>query len=568
MQRCHNDHFRSNYQAAVLSLLLDGVLGDPLIFKSYGFLWLHNRGYLELDGWEWFYGYDAISRRRQMSVGTEKDIDVTTARIFTALVNEPSSNYDDENQPGLSAGDPELENDTPIRGNYSTYEPGSSTEFSWLETGLIGPEPEVARGKPLYDAIKNRDFVRVQNLLQSCNGAYERDGPALANHHQAGQTEDGAQIDAQMLLLATRMSCIRCTKLLLSHGYDVNSQFAGETPLSVAAVRGSDSLVRLLLRYGAEVPVATLILQSHSSASIKRINVLSQAHAFQIAQKKLKYNQNLIRLRNNFWKEHALMSERTRLSHLTDNLAITGTDALSSPSYFMEKNVQLAWSTSVATMRDLCNGNPPRNTQSLLLFLALAKSMASIICQDPANDIESEFFADITRWQLLVCHDEQEHTNFRSAVRTIWNIDVTQSRLKPFEDNSLFSREIIHIQDLTNRLVAQAYRAFQFTDVNELCLPNVQARWRARRAASILRHPEELANQGMQDDMEISTKNSHNFLHIEGATEPWPGRFIEEIFQTSKGTSTSNDILAIVLAGSIFAIILAFLLCEYSDADS
>ncbi|KAI0449589.1 hypothetical protein F5B21DRAFT_519979 [Xylaria acuta] len=573
MQQDHNDSPQSDYKVAVLSLLVNGVLNDPRVFKSYGFLWLHEQGYLELEEWEWFYGYQAVSRRRQPSTNTVGDLDESTARVFAALANEPSSsssNNDDENQSSPYASNhelftlnfqrpSELVNDTtiPDRGeNYDLYGQDSRSQISWLTTGLIGPEAEVGRSNALYQAIARQDFVRVQNPLQSSDGVYERSGAGIANHHQAGQTQDSSEIDAQMLLLAVRMDCVRCTKLLLSHGYDVNSQFYGETPLSVAAVRGSDSLVRLLLRYGAEVPVANLILKSDSPASVRRINLLSQANTFQVTQRRFKANQNLIRLRNNFWVEHALMSERTKSGH-SDNL-------LPLSSYFIEEDVRLAWSTSVATMRDLCNGNPPRSAHAVLLFLALVKSMIPIMRGNPVEveDIESEFFADITRWQLFLSQDE-ERIRFISAVLVIWNIDLTQSRLNPLEATSLFSSEIIHIQDLTNRLVLQAYRAFQLTEISELSLPNVQARWRARRATSILSYHEELANHGMQDDTDSSPESGRPSPEMERATAlPSPGgeAFMGGIPWTSERAHAQDKILAVVLAGSIFAIVLAFLL--------
>ncbi|KAJ2982065.1 hypothetical protein NUW58_g6526 [Xylaria curta] len=535
-------------------------------------------------------------RRRRSPTSAAKRLNKSTAHTLATSANESNGNNCDDNWSSPYVKNSELlpiaqelisKSDSPShpRSTVNTKaavlsgRPNSGIRFPRLQTKLFGSKTDVDRNAELWNAISSQDIVRVQNILQRADEAFKRDEMGLGSHHQAGKAHNNIQIDAQLLLLAVKMDCPRCTKLLLNHGYDVNCHFKGETPLSSAAISGSDSLVRLLLRYGAEVSVAALILQSREDrSSIRRIDSLAQPYKFQVTQKTFKCNRNLIRLRNNFWKEHTIMSKAatngpfTRASK-SSPWTITPPFQLYRQPFFIEKNVRLAWSASVATTRSLCNGKLPSDTHEALLFLALVKSMTPIIGEYGGQDLEDEFFADLSRWQLVFRQDTQECSRFKTAVKAIWDIDVTQSRLDPLEDRSGFASEILHIQDLTNCLVNQAYHVFQFTGLSELELPNVQARWRARQATSKLHHPEKPAHCPTQDNTHTPfTNDSPLPVEMEGAKTL---RRLEEgltsdALQKSECSFTPDPILVTVLAGSIFAIILAFLLLlrslEYCDA--
>ncbi|KAI0535648.1 hypothetical protein GGR58DRAFT_504048 [Xylaria digitata] len=439
------------------------------------------------------------------------------------------------------------------------------------------------RDAELRNAIESGNIVKVQNILQDAIGSILDD----ENHPRSNRrAQYNTQIDNETLMLAVRKGCIHSTKLLLIHGYDVNCEPSTEshprygppiaTPLSLAAVCGSDSLVRLLLRYDANVPVATLILQDYNSDlwAINRIKSLARDNAPNIVQKRFKYDQNFIRLRNNFWKEHALMDKAaTDSQSFAEGFYRAASDISlhiepwNIKSFTVEKNVHLAWNTAFATMRGLCNGKAPNNVHEILLFLALVKSMAPIIDESGGQNLETEFFDDLSRWQLLFHQDEQELGRFIAAVKAIWSIDVTQTRQDRLEDTSHFEVELLHIQDLARRLVIQADSVFQTSPNSEPGLLNVQAKWRARQATA-----EEPIHYRMQDDTHLSLTNYHNPLppEINEADKSIPpGRvFMNEIPQLIESPSALDPVLVMVLAGTIFAMILAFLLLLRSSTYS
>ncbi|RYC54797.1 hypothetical protein CHU98_g11413 [Xylaria longipes] len=600
MQRDRSADPRYNFRVVILSLLVNGVLDDPQVFKSYDFFWLYSQGHLEVDDWDWFHSYSLRQGREispfgrrvrhgKLPTDTAECLDDSAAHIFSTLTDEPIDHnyYQKQSIPHQENFEllPPRQDTSEIGDEIMT--PNSRVEpvFLWFSeiveflaaksTDLdirLPYNPEIDRNTALRKAIQSQNIVQVQNILQQADEAFTGDVTGLGSNHQATRAQNNTQMDPQDLLLAVRLSCTRSTKLLLSYGYDVNCQFRGDTPLSVAAIYGSDSLVRLLLHYGADVPFATLILKYRGSGPgpVSRINSLARSYTSHIVQKKFKCNQNLIRLRNNFWKEYSLMSQAVAsnvhlglISFYCGYIERFSVESFNNGPFFVEENVRSAWVTAVETMRGVCKGNIPRNTDDVLLFLVLAKSMIPIIDECGVQGMEAEFFADLSRWQLVFRQEEREHRQFIRAVKAIWDVDMTQSRLDGLEDTLHFEMEILNIQDLTRRLNIHANSVFKITNLSELNLPNVQARWRARQATSKPHRPEEPVHHRMQDDTHLSFTNDDPCPpEINGANPSRPPEegHTSEISHRVESPSAPNPVLVIILAGSIFAIILAFLL--------
>ncbi|KAI8953829.1 hypothetical protein F4801DRAFT_87271 [Xylaria longipes] len=612
MQRDRSADPQYNFRVAILSLLVNGVLDDPQVFKSYDFFWLYSQGHLEVDDWDWFHSYSLRQGRESSPCGrrvrygklptdTAECLDDSAAHIFSTLTDEPIDHnyYQKQSIPHHENFEllPPRQDNSEIGDEIMTLWNFEVVEFlaaksTDLDIRLPSPEavspkdfynphdeaPEIDRNTALRKAIQSQNIVQVQNILQQADEAFTGDVTGIGSNHQATRAQNNTQMDPQDLLLAVRLSCIRSTKLLLSYGYDVNCQFRGDTPLSVAAIYGSDSLVRLLLHYGADVPFATLILKYRGSGPgpVSRINSLARSYTSHIVQKKFKCNQNLIRLRNNFWKEYSLMSQAVAsnvhlglISFYCGYIERFSVESFNNGPFFVEENVRSAWVTAVETMRGVCKGNIPRNTDDVLLFLVLAKSMIPIIDECGVQGMEAEFFADLSRWQLVFRQEGQEHKQFIRVVKTTWDVDVTQSRLFRLEDTRHFEIEILHIQDLTRRLNIHANNVFKITNLSELNLPNVQARWRARQATSKPHRPEEPVHHRMQDDTHLSFTNDDPCPpEINGANPSRPPEegHTSEISQRVESPSAPNPVLVIILAGSIFGIILAFLLLLRSSA--
>ncbi|KAI1177839.1 hypothetical protein F4777DRAFT_166655 [Nemania sp. FL0916] len=573
-------------RAEVLSLLFNGVLNEPQIYRSYGFLHLHDQGYLELDEWEWFYEYE--QRKSSLTVqisqlGDEpKNSDITTS-------------HDQWTKTGSPACCPWTELAEEVLSSSDTVSIADADSFDCLEVLSDGqglpPEAYLSNNvyiierfsdlhRPsirgyenieLWDAIRNQDVPDVQKFL-------------ARDRLDERYLQSPVQYDGRLLLLAVKLNCARIIELLLRHGCDVNYQLDRETPLSCATICAPEPIVRLLLIHGADAPFATLLLNNQFERHpfiTNKVNSLARLNS-SVNQKTSQLRLKIVRLRNNFWNEHSLMidARENAISNLTRSLtrkiyymfeAIPNGDMetdgyLTGGLLSIPEDVRDAWTIGVATLRALCRGTSPKTALELLMFLALAKSMIPLLDDCESRDLEEEFFHDLARWYLLFSKSTRsgctEGWKFLAVIKATWGVDIMELPSYPELSQDLFEKQVFRVQHLTLRLFTEASTAFSIASLNEFSLENVQHRWRTRTRPPTAPKPAPSCPQSIQGDKDppLVDSGQSSMLIDSERTTIMPEKGSDYTGQLESSYDTPDSTLVLVLAGTIFAILLAFLI--------
>ncbi|KAI1337642.1 hypothetical protein F5Y15DRAFT_425679 [Xylariaceae sp. FL0016] len=551
---------------AISSLFLDGVLDAPQIFRSYGFEVLVGQGYLQESEKTWFYELDRLANQ--------------DLKFMENLSRVTTTSGDTNNDPWRNNCYPPF----PENGiDLILYmdPPGLLRTPSTLRTRRS--RREMAFFKALHIAlskeIRNGNIAQVKSLLERSAEPSEGFKSLLIGKHRLDPLPD----IATLLLTAVRNGCFRMTKLLLNNGFNPNGMYGGETPLTVALRHGSDALVRLLLSCGSDVDVARSLLQSAASrtrgyrfaAALQRLNHLATT---QFVKRACEAKQKITRLRNMFQKELGRINEMisTKESSVRAETYVGGSDHLrcheqeppihrqSSPDDWgagLHQNAESSWTMALTTMRGLCNGRLPRKFAQAIMFLTLVKSMASTLGEGKAQKLEREFFDDLARWQIVFGNDNHERQTFITAVKDIWGIDVTASNKDGFENPEGFATTLQHFQDLTLQFVNDAGNRFNVRVADETELMKVQARWKAKQASLKLKSPCPEGHKPFVSDSLHGPPTSCSDLSRDRS------RTTSEKRSASTGDGEMGDgdpkpdpRLAVLLSGSCFAIVFAFLL--------
>ena len=143
-----------------------------------------------------------------------------------------------------------------------------------------------------------------------------------------------------------------------------------------------------------------------------------------------------------------------------------------------------AWDRGIYVMRGLCRGEPPSSLRDTILFLEVARAMCLSKIDSDRSNFNSEFAADLGRWQVLFDSKESLST-FQTAVRDIWGISAEElSRVQTPDVRSL---EFFH--DLATSLVSSVEVSpdLQIERARGLLLS--QQQWHANEQSAALKEP-------------------------------------------------------------------------------
>lgn len=527
----------------LFSLLYDFV-NDAQTFESYDTLWLRSNGYLPTDPGQ-FYNhsyptFSNISRQPSDTLTQPSDIPYLSTRdnpqqYLHELLFWDNQRYGTPPQP---SDIPSLlsEAPSPLSNPLGQFHPTAHN----IEEALL-------------DAISEGCTLKVRSMLSHATII----SPNLP--HQP-----------IFIFQAVRQGLHGITKLLLQHDADANCLQDAETPLSIAAKSGSDSLIRLLLSYGGDVHIATSLLRiDNATGAINRLDQLSRQHFPSSMPMRIEARRKVRHLRTNFWKEHAHISDIVKIRREGHSIRMGPSDPIikyilwipptrdTVPQYWVndfEDDVHKAWAIGFRTLRGLCNKQLPRNLNETLLFLCLARSMAMDFNDE---QLETQFFDDLPRWQILFNNDKPLLHDFIKAVREIWNVDLNRFQPLQLNDIELFASTLQEFQDFALRLRNWADKHWDFQHLDDWGLLATQARWRMRQghfsAASSDPVQDEVRSIVDQDPIPISTAPQDE--NMKDPPEPQP----------PDQTGDISTVLALVLAGAVFAIAIAFWLSEYTS---
>jgi hypothetical protein len=210
-------------------------------------------------------------------------------------------------------------------------------------------------------------------------------------------------------------------------------------------------------------------------------------------------------------------------------------------------------------MRGLCNKILPRDLNETLLFLGLARAMSYIINSRDVRDSQAEFVEDLGRWQLLFNENDGGQLAFREAVKAIWGVDISTFGHKLIPSGETLEQ----FQNMALNLVARADETYRCQVVNHLGLLATQARWRQRQQRpSSYSTLASLKESSSSDDGgppgEASSPSIVEGL-AEAAIQEDP---LLDLIHDNSCSRKADMVLIILMAGAIFAMIIAFLLGE------
>lgn len=532
-----------------LSLLVDGVLNDGDIFESFGHIRLVEQGWLGQDQWKNFLGAridkDIDTLEQYDDTMEQQDISSTpTFDVFVPMCKDFCNSMEVVDEAILSKMD---------SSQWTTRIDYNQVHYSRL-----------------VSAIQNRDCDQVRFLLQ--NGLFPRQPPP-DSCIVPEMVEYPCSFNG--FLEAVRLGHRGVVEVFFEE--DVIGTNSPEKALVIAAKMGDQSMLGLLLSHKADYGTAELMLrmeQSNGSRAFAlrhlRIAVSRYCQQHSSATRK-----EAIRLRVLFWREHNRMMVLSKLIVYPPSIHFQRNKFTRGWNFEFETESRKAWNTSMRVLRGLFHGALPRSVNETLLFLALVKNMFSIVYD---NEKEREglycFERDLERWQLLF-NTGDSLLDFHGAIYATWGIDFwpfEQFRNAPlayasiFNDDKLFRAraELLEsFQTLAFSFFDQMNqaKAHQINDVAHLGLLSAQARWRERLretetppfSSAAESHKDDTCCRPIRPDKEPLNAADNPLIPPLQANESTP-------------VTRAQLILVVLMAGAIFAAVIAFLLCKCSSS--
>lgn len=361
-----------------------------------------------------------------------------------------------------------------------------------------------------------------------------------------------------ILVLSAANGKRRIMDRLLHFGVNIDALTQFGTPLSSSARAGQESIVRRLLRKGANIQDAAIFLRANcgSQTTVARlfeieveVRTMDTASGAGLSSQKA---QNFRCLRGKFIAQYFLMLQKAKISN-------TGFRKLSQEfgSY------RELWSAGIKTLRTLCHGHTSITFGNTMAFLCLAKAIAETLETINSFDLNKQFHDDLYRWMPLF--EWEDRRSYREAISSMWSIDLW--RWPPTyigRSKGVISDFLIEISQLASILIGEVNEPLGLHDLNNTGLESSQYQWQLRNNNS---------------PPSTASANSVPILH---PTRDPPGPPPEIIHPrppdssvrsttTTLGEEVMADVSTVVkpmvmllMAGAIFAIVIMFLQCLLS----
>lgn len=426
-------------------------------------------------------------------------------------------------------------------------------------------DPETA----LVRACMEDNISQVQRLLQKASG------PSTIILRLRPIDMDAVHQDTTALAQAVTNQNLQVAKLLIHYGADVNKLLPIGTPLSIAAQTGCEVMIRFLLRSGADLHLAAFKLRSHPPGSsgqgaFKTLNECYLRYKREMVEIAARSKPESLLLRGNFTKEYDNImraascdfDDRARWRNVeTQNPEIRAN--LSRPWAFGFNMTRVkAWKTGVRTLRGLCEGRLPRSLNETIMFLGVAKAMSEVVDPQNAESGESEFLEDLNRWQVLYDTRQDALEDFKAAVHAIWGVQVEyHPSRRPFSVTNL-----VDLQDIAISLFSRFNSTIRQESTSYYGFLAVKARWRQRHlhnnANALIEEPD--PNPATLTAGRTSELLDHYHRGSEATDELESSSPKAEVLDDPSNSNPPNPdvgrILNIIMAGAIFALVMAFLL--------
>lgn len=434
--------------------------------------------------------------------------------------------------------------------------------------------------------------------------------------------EDMTRMCDCMLLEAMEQEHSLIARILLDRRADVETIINGMNALSIAADRRSVQLIRLLLDYGADSACAVILLRNISDPqSIAFLTRAVRTYRLETRKSLGRISKRMQRLRKLFFEEHSVFVDfakqdtfvdsarldapdnsakqdhihwglHERISHFTGSLrwnrgrlgylsqiwdpiqkrdlprtwllpgqtpspsTANGSPELWGP-HFIGMSAPRAWAESVNILQGLCRGRAPQSAKDILLFSILAKAMSHVLGDTGTSQLSSEIEKDLGRWQILLQRDPREQEALRRAAATVWNVDITQRYSDLPANQESLSEALHHFQLAATDLMTRTRHLFANEQPDMFGTPDF---------GGDQPNTMEIDSFNLSDSI---TKSSNHFQKADTArsellntTENGESRGPPR--RCPKGEGTAPELI-IALAGTIFAVALAFLISKFTE---
>jgi ankyrin repeat protein len=344
---------------------------------------------------------------------------------------------------------------------------------------------------------------------------------------------------------------------LLEEGVDINAMTSRGTALSAAARVGHDCIVRLLVRHGADVETAALILQGlgdaeHTMRRLRKVaswvrngkytGTMGRPHHYNSErEQKLRY------LHRKFVDQHRSMIKASEGS---------STEFRELSERF--RDYREAWAAGIRTMRGLCSGESPGNAGDTIAFLCLASALSETLRKTGACDCSEQFLQDLGRWQVLF-DSKADLDAYRDAIHSMWGLALDENGSYPGQADTL--EALTRFQALASTLISRASESLGLDALGDTGLECSQQRWR-------MRNEQVLSKPDLSDN--IPNLHLSSAAQLSESTHPQPLdpaiRFnkssLREEIETDIASASISHVVVLLMAGAIFGIVVLFLQCS------
>lgn len=178
------------------------------------------------------------------------------------------------------------------------------------------------------------------------------------------------------------------------------------------------------------------------------------------------------------------------------------------------KDHRKAWAYGITTLRRLCQGKERHDLAHTVAFLCLAKAISEAIDKNDTCENSTDFFQDLDRWQILFKADAASLDAYKEAVRLMWGIELNQ-RVKSSE-KACQLETLVYFQTLASALVNQTRELLTYPcNPNRKGLESSQECWRWRFSEESSTSETKYGIFGSQSSRRTSTR-------VFGAKDPKP----------------------------------------------
>ncbi|KAK2812546.1 hypothetical protein FQN50_001190 [Emmonsiellopsis sp. PD_5] len=401
----------------------------------------------------------------------------------------------------------------------------------------------------LISACSDGDFLKVRQILRT----YAHRGSGRPTFPSINVVKN----DSTALLAAVRNGHLRIVKLLVQYGADVNLHVSTATPLSAAAERKFEPIIRLLLKHKADLLAAVGMLRQSNPGPgneivIKRLNQIAIQYWIEISR-------DISKLRQSRQGPEAVWREFNKI-HAGMLREIGPATPYANGPYAFDHNSRRGWKRGVNTMRGLCNKSIPQTLNETLMFLGVSKAMATVMSTQGDCEMEREFNADLSRWQIIFKSGSRQLEAFRDIMFKVWGVNLDDYPQAPAPD--IHSLE--QFQHLALSLVLRGGRVIHFKHTDYDRLLSVQMRWRERNHGIPDVHVSNAAHKIADGLSNMSTPTMSAGLFDsprEDSMETCEDDGLRDLMRAGNTASAHHEcVLALLMAGAIFTVMISFLI--------